>query len=153
MNMMKIVTTKNTETIDTFSSHVIHVRIRSTHTGEGINVMTQALCMEDGSLAQGLPVQKDYMELCTGSKNVTQVVRNSTTYFQTLRKKTPVARAVTVTWVPEYPVQTGLTEASEEDHSHQIPKLSVMQRKEKLFEELNLSGLESWPSSAMVCLV
>ena len=42
-------------------------------------------------------------------------------------------------------MQTGMTEASEGVHSHQMPKLTVKQRQEKLFEELNLSGLESWP--------
>ena len=49
----KIVTIKDTNTIDAFSSHVIHARMRTAHTGEGINVMTQALCMEDGSLPLG----------------------------------------------------------------------------------------------------
>ena len=34
-------------------------------------------------------------------------------------------------------------EASGEDYDHQAPKLTVKQ--EKLFEELNLSGLDSWP--------
>ena len=34
------VTTKDTETIDAFSSHIIHVKMRSAHTGEEINVMT-----------------------------------------------------------------------------------------------------------------
>ena len=62
-----------------------------------------------------------------------------------LRKKTPVAREVTVTQIPELPVQIRLTEASEEDHGHQMPKLTVKQRQEKLFEELDLRGLESWP--------
>ena len=60
-------------------------------------MMTQALHDEDGSLPQGLTVQNTYSELHSGSKNVTVVVRNSTAYLQTLRKKTPVARAVTVT--------------------------------------------------------
>ena len=73
------------------------------------------------------------------------VVRNSLAYPQTLRKKTPVAREVMVTWVPEPPVQTSLTEVLEEDHGHQMPKLTVKQRQGKLFEELDLSGLESWP--------
>ena len=68
---------------------------------------------------QGLMVQNAYMELCSGSKNIAVVVRNSMVYPQTLEKKTPVVRAVTVTWVPEFPVQIGLTEASEEDHGHQ----------------------------------
>ena len=46
----EVVTTKDTETIDAFLSHIIRARIRTTHTGEGIIVMTQALCTEDGSL-------------------------------------------------------------------------------------------------------
>ena len=68
--------------------------------------MTQALHVEDGSLPQGLMVQNAYTELCSGSKNVTVVVRNNTTYPLTLWKKTPVARAVMVTQVPELPVQS-----------------------------------------------
>ena len=113
----EVVTTKDTETIDAFSSYIIHARIRTAHIREGINVMTQALHTEDGSLPQGLTTQNAYTQLHSGSKNVTVVVRNSMAYPQTLRKKTLVARAVTVTWVPEPPVQTGLTETLEEAHS------------------------------------
>ena len=36
-------------------------------------------------------------------------------------------------------------EVSEEEHGHQMPKLTVKQWKEKLFKELDLSGLESCP--------
>ena len=90
-------------------------------------------------------VQKAYMELYSGSKNVTVVVRNSTAYPQTLRKKTPVAREFTVTWIPELPEQISLTDALEEDHGHLTPKVTVKQWQEKLFEELDLGRLESWP--------
>ena len=64
------------------------------HTSNRINVMTWALHVEDGSLLQDLTVQNAYTKLRKGSKNVVMVVRNSTAYPQTLRKKTPVARAV-----------------------------------------------------------
>ena len=43
----EIVTTKEAETIDTFSSQVIHVKVKTVHRGEGINVMTQHLHAED----------------------------------------------------------------------------------------------------------
>ena len=85
----------------------------------------------------GLMVKNAYTELSSGGKNVTVVVRNSMTYPKTLRKKTPVAIAVTVTCVPEPPVQTGLTEVSEEAHGHQTPKITLKQRQKKLFEELD----------------
>ena len=52
----EVVITKNAGTIDAFSSCVIHVKAEKAYTGEGINVMTQALWAEDGSLPQGLTV-------------------------------------------------------------------------------------------------
>ena len=100
----EVVTTNKAETIDAFFFHVIHTKMKTAHWGEGINVMIQALHIEDGSLPQGLMVQNAYTELCSGSKNVVVVVRYSTAYPQTLRKKTRVARAVMVTWIPELPV-------------------------------------------------
>ena len=114
----KIVTTKEAETIDAFSSQVIHAKMKTSHQGEGINMMTQAMHIEDRSLPLGLMVQNAYMELCSGSRNIAVVVRNSTAYPQTLRKKTPVARAVAVTQIPELPVQISLMEASVKGHGH-----------------------------------
>ena len=143
----KMVLTKNTWTIDAFSSHVITAKASTAHTSERIDVMTQALHIKDHSILQGLVVQNAYTELRKGSKNVIMVVRNSTAHPQTLRKKTPVVRAIKVTWVPEPLVQTGLTGAmgEVEDNGYQTPKLTMKQKQEKLFEELDLSGLESWP--------
>ena len=122
----EVVLTKNTKTLIAFSSHVIILKAGTAHTGERINVMTQALCIEfptpgpDGTNA--------YTQLRKGSKNVVMVVRNSMAYPQTLRKKTPVVKAVTVTRVPEPPPQTSLTKVLEEYHGHQTPKLTVKQR-------------------------
>ena len=90
----EVVTTKDIETINAFLSCIIHARTGMAHTGEGINVMTQALHSEDRSLPQGLTVQNAYTELHRGSKKVTVVVRNSMAYPQTLKKKTPVVIAV-----------------------------------------------------------
>ena len=47
----EVVTTKDTETIDAFSSCIIHARTGKACTGVGLNMMTQALCAEDGSLS------------------------------------------------------------------------------------------------------
>ena len=100
----EIVSTKEAETMDSFSSWVIHTKTKTAHWGEGINMMTQALCIEDGSLPKGLMVQNTYRELQGSSKNISVVVRNSTAYPQTLRKMTPMARAVMVTLIPELPM-------------------------------------------------
>ena len=55
-------------------------------------------------------MQNVYTELRTGSKNTIAVVKNSTAYPQTLKKKTPVAQAVAATAVPEPLVMTKLLE-------------------------------------------
>ena len=56
-----------------------------------------------------------------------------------------MAGAVTVTWVPEPPMQTNVMETLKEAQGLQVPRLTMKQRWEKLFEKLDLSGLESWP--------
>ena len=135
----EVVTTKDTETIDAFSSHIVCARMRTAYTGVGLNVMSQALHAEDGYLPQGLMIQNTYTDMHDGSKNVTVVVRNSTMYCQTLRKKTPVVRAVVATWVPEPPMWTSIIVALDLAQVIQMPKLIVKQKQEKLFEELDLS--------------
>ena len=89
--------------------------------------MTQALQVEDGSLPYGLTMQNVYTQLKTGSKNTVVVVRNSTVYPQTLKKKTPVAPVVAAIMVPEPPVMIDLPEGVAEPHSLQAPKLTVRQ--------------------------
>ena len=94
---------------------------------------------------KGLTKQNTYTEMCNGSKNVAIVVRNSTAYPQNLRKKIPVVRVVSATWVPEPLMQTSMIKALNKAQGCQTPKLTVKQRQEKLFEKLDLSRLESWP--------
>ena len=52
----EIATTKDTETVDAFSSQIIHTRTKTACSGARLNVMTQALCAEGGSLPQGLAI-------------------------------------------------------------------------------------------------
>ena len=80
-----------------------------------------------------------YTKLRKGSKNAVMVVRNSTAYPQTLKKKTQVARAVATTAVPK-----PLAEVDKPQDPH-TPKLTIRQRQGELFQELDLSGWESWP--------
>ena len=94
---------QNAETIEHFSSQVMPVKAGRAYVGEHINIMVQALQMQDGSLPQGLTVQNMYTNLRKGSKKAVMVVRNNTTYSQTLQKKTPVARAVAASPVPKPP--------------------------------------------------
>ena len=88
--------TQRVETLEPFSSHVIPVKMTKAYLGECINVMVQALHAQDGTLVPGLTMQNTYTKLRKGSKKAVVVVQNNTAYTQTLWKKTPVARAVSV---------------------------------------------------------
>ena len=127
-----VATTKDTETTNAFSSHILCVKMGPAHTGVGLNVMTQAICAEDGSLPQGLTIQNAYTELCNGSKNVPMVVTFSMAHPQTLRKRTSVVRAVAATWVPEPPMQTSKIETLDGAQGLQMPMLTVKQRQKKI---------------------
>ena len=85
--------TQKVETLEPFSSHVIPIKTMETYLGEHLNVMVQALHVQDGTLPPGLTVQNTYTELRKGSKKAVVVVQNNTAYPQTLQKKTPMVRA------------------------------------------------------------
>ena len=107
--------------------------------------MTQVLQTEDGALPQGLTVQNAYTELQKGSKYIVIVVKNSMAYPQMLQKKALVARAVAATAVPEIPPEIRVWEGEDGPNNPHPPNLTTRQRQGKWFEELDLSGLNSWP--------
>ena len=135
--------TQKTETLEPFSSHVIPIKTTKAYLGEHLNVMVQALYAQDGTLPPGLTVQNTYTELRKGSKKAVEVVQNNTTYPQTLRKKTPVARAISMLPVPEPPEPESLQVEDDTCSDLHTPKLMIRQRHGKLFDELDLSGLDS----------
>ena len=136
--------TQKAETIEPFSSHIVSVKTGKAYVGECINIMVQALWTQDGSLPQGLTMQNTYTELRKGSKKAVVVVQNNITYPQTLWKKTPMARVVVAWPVPEPPKGEQLEEKAGKFHNSPTPALRVRQRHGKLFDELDLSGLDLW---------
>ena len=136
--------TQKVETLEPFSSHVIPVKTMEAYLGEHLNVMMHALYTQDGTLLPGLTMQNIYTELRKGSKKVVVVVWNHTAYPQTLWKKTPVARAIPVQLLLATPEPMSLLVPDEVCLDPQTPKLTIRQRCRKLFDELDLSGLDSW---------
>ena len=112
----EVVTTKGSEMIDTFSSRIIHVQTMTTFTGVRLNVMTHAVCAEEGPLPQGLMILVMIL----------------------------VARVLAANWVPEPQMQPGTIDALNKAQGIQTQKLTTEQRQEKLFKKLDLSGLVSW---------
>ena len=135
--------TQKVKTIEPFSSHIVPVKTGRVYVGECINVMVQALWTQDGSLPKDLTVQNTYTELRKGSKKAVVVVQNNTAYPQTLWKKTPVARVVAALPVPKCPEGEQLQEKTDKPPNSHTPRLTVRQRHGKLFDELDLSGLDS----------
>ena len=139
-----LIYTQKAETLEPVSSHVIPIKTVKAYSGECINFMVQALHTWDGTLPLGLTVQNTYTELRKGSKKAVVVVQNNTAYPQTLQKKTPMARVVPALLVPEPPKSKSLQDRNDMHPDFQTPKLTVRQRHGKLFDELYLSGLDSW---------
>ena len=113
------------------------MKVEKAYIQECINVMTQELQTEDGTLPQGLTNHNAYTELWKGSKYVVVVVRNSTACLQMLQKKAPVARAMAATAVPEIPPEITVQEGEDEPQDPHPPNLTTRQRQGKLFEELD----------------
>ena len=136
--------TQKIEMLEPFSSHVIPMRMMEVYLGEHLNIMVQALHALDGTLPPGITMQNTYTKLRKGSKKAVVVVQNNTTYSQTLWKKTPVARAMAVQPVPNIPKPGSLPVQDDVCLNFQTPKLTIRQRHGKLFDELDLSGLDLW---------
>ena len=132
------------ETLESFSSHVIPMKMMEVYLGEHLNVMAQALHAQYGTLPPSITVQNMYTELRKGSKKAVVVVQNNTAYPQALQKKTPVARAMAVQPLPKTPEPGSLQVQDEVCPDPQTPKLTIRQRHGRLFNELDLSGLDSW---------
>ena len=136
--------TQKVETLEPFSSHMIPVKMTEAYLGECLNVTVQALHAPDGTLPPGLTMQNMYTELRKGSKKAVVVVWNNTAYPQTLWKKTPVARAMAIQLVPNIPEPGSLQVQDEVCLDPQTLKLTIRPRHGRLFDELDLSGLDLW---------
>ena len=66
-------------------------------------------------------------------------------YPQTLHKKITMTRAVVANLVPWPPMESQLQEGGNEPQVPYAPELTVRQRNKKIFDKLDLSGLDSWP--------
>ena len=140
----ELVYTQNAETIEDFSSFMVQVRAERAHTRGHINIMIQAIQTGDGSLPQDPTIQSTYRELEQGSKNAVVVVRNSTAYPQTLQKENPSGQNSGSKPCARTTNGGLVAGGGNEPQDSHTPKLTVRQRHGKLFDELDLNGLDSW---------
>ena len=107
--------------------------------------MMQTLGGGDGPcLPHSVSVRNTYIEMCTVSKRVAVMVKNLTAAPITIAKGIKVAQVVAVNAVPQVGVGPGTLEKLDKIQGIQQTRMSVNQRREMLFEQLELSGLEGW---------
>ena len=133
------------EEIDAFSSKIIHSQIKTMLLGNNMHVMIQTLKGVDGPhLPPSLSVVNTYTKVTTQSRQVTVIVKNLMAVLITITKGVKVTQIVAVNAVPQVKVAPKSLEKLDEMQGIQQTRMSVEQRREVLFHQLDLSGLEGW---------
>ena len=115
--------------------------------GSNMHVMMQALKEGTGScLPHRLSIRNTYTEKATGNKRIVVLVKNLTTAPITITKGLNIAQVIAVNAIPQVGVTPGTVEKLNEMQGIQKVNMSVEQRKEALFQQLHLSGLEGCSS-------
>ena len=108
-------------------------------------VMMQAL--KEGNISclpRGLSVLNNYTQMTTGSKWGAVIVKNLTAALITITKGVKITWVIAANAISKVGVVPGKLEKLDEMQGIQRTKMSVEQRKEALFLQLDLSGLEGW---------
>ena len=144
-NLYKVVKTIMEEEIDTFSSKIIHGQTKTMLLGNNMQVMMQSLKGSDGPhLPHGLSVVNTYTKVTTRGKKVAVVVKNLMAIPITITKGIKVIQAVAVNAVPQVEVALRMLEKLNEMQCIQQTKMFAEWRRDLLFHQLDLSGLEGW---------
>ena len=113
--------------------------------GSNMHVMTQTLRGGNGPhLPHGLSVVNMYTKVTTGSKQVAVVVKNLMAILITIAKGIKVTQVVAKNIVPPVKLTPRTLERLGKIQGRQQMRMSVEWRKETLFQQLDLSGLEGW---------
>ena len=108
--------------------------------GYKLNVMPHCLEKRSPQLPLGVKILSSYATLTTGSNRVTVVLCNNTHNWVEIEKGVPIMRIVSTNLIP--PADLSLSPEPIPEKGH----MTEAERQEKLFEKLDLSGLESWES-------
>ena len=82
--------------------------------------------------------------MATGSKQVAVMLKNLTATLITITKGVKITQVIAANAIPQVGVTSGMLEKLDKMQGIQRVKMSVEQRKEALFQQLDLSGLEGW---------
>ena len=113
--------------------------------GSNMHVMTQTMKGNDRTyLPHGWSVVNTYTEVTTGSKQVAVIVKNLMATPITIAKGIKVAQVVATNAMPQVELAPRTLEKLDEMQGIQQTSMSVEWRRNVLFQQLDLSGLEGW---------
>ena len=112
--------------------------------GTKINVVTEPLKRGDLPLPHGLYLRSSHMMYNCGSQKIHVSLYNTKDQPMIIQKGTPVGCMVAANVIPNKILLPGTLEALNKIKTNEVQLLSIEERRRKLFERLDLSGLESW---------
>ena len=113
--------------------------------------MTQILKGGDGShLPHGLSVVNMYTKVISRSKKVAVVVKNLMATLLTIAKGIKVTQVIAVNTVPQVEMAPRILKKLDKVQGIQQTKMSVERRRDLLFKQVYLSGLEGWSEENQV---
>ena len=98
----------------------------------------------DQPLPRGLHLQSSHTRYNCGSQKIHVSLHNTKDQPVVIQKGTPVGRVVAANAILEKVILPGTLEVLDKSKTNEAQQLSIKEKREKLFEKLDLSGLESW---------
>ena len=133
------------EEVDAFSYKIIHGQMKTLLLGNNMHVITQSLKGDDGThLPHGLSVVNMHNKVISGREHVSVVVKNLTAILITIAKGIKLAQVVAANVVPPVEVAPRTLQKLDEIQGILQIRMIVEWRKELLFWQLDLSGLDKW---------
>ena len=144
MDIDKLIHAVNTVIIPPRTNKIIKCQTSLVLFGNKMNVVTEPLKKGDLPLPRGLHLQSSHTTYNCGSQRIHVSLYNTKDQPVILKKCTPVGCMVVVNIIPKKVLLPGTLEALDRQEEDDISQLTIEERREKLFEKLYLSGLDSW---------
>ena len=143
LDIDKVIYTVNTVVITPQQNGIIKGWTSLMLFGTKMNVATEPLKRGDPSLPCGLHLQSSHTMYNCGSQKIHISLYNTKDQPKIIQKGTPVGHMVAANIIPDKILLPGTLEALNKIETNEVQSLSMEERR-KLFERLDLSGLESW---------
>ena len=144
-NLNKVVKMIKSGEVCPFLSKIMHAQTKTMYLGSNRHMMMQTLEDGDGPcLPHSLSIMNTYTGMIIGSKWVAVLVKNLTAALVTFTRGVKITWVVAANAIPQLEALPGTLGSLDEMQGIQRSRMSVGQREEVLFQQLDLSCLEGW---------